>query len=182
MSWDKKLSTRPNLYLTGFMGTGKSAVGHRVAPLINAQFVDADCVIAERVGMDIPSIFAQYGEASFRKLEREFVASGHPNTGCVVACGGGLIIQPGMLEALEKRGVLICLFASLETVLKRTSGKTSRPLLNVDDPKTKIQRLMAERLPIYRKVRLAVSTDNASLSAVVKRIVLLYQREIALKD
>lgn len=79
----------PNLYLAGFMGTGKSQLGRRLAEMKGMRFLDSDEVIARGVGKPVGEIFAQDGEAEFRRMEREFVERGHPDRGCVVALGGG---------------------------------------------------------------------------------------------
>ena len=85
-----------NLYLVGFMGTGKSTVGRAVAQRLGFQALDSDHEIERVVGKSIPEIFASDGEAAFRAREREFVLSGHPASRTLVACGGGLILPPGV--------------------------------------------------------------------------------------
>ena len=82
----------PNLYLVGFMGTGKSTVGRRVAENLGFQFIDVDQSIEGEEGLSIAQIFAQRGEEAFRELERKFINSGHPDSNCVVSCGGGLSV------------------------------------------------------------------------------------------
>ena len=106
--------TKPNIYLVGFMGVGKSTIGIRLARELNYSFFDSDDVIEKRAGKAISEIFANEGEAVFRQYEREFIDSGHPNEGCVVSCGGGLIVQEGMAEQLKSKGVVVCLSASIE--------------------------------------------------------------------
>ena len=171
----KKQESGENLYLTGFMGTGKSSIGREVAKALGFRFIDSDRAIEKKEGMKISRIFADKGEDFFRQCERDFIESGHPNEGCVVACGGGLIIPDGMKKMVEDRGILVALFASVETVLARTSRNKSRPLLNVDDPKERIRQLMAEREPIYRKIDLAVSTDGRSFGDVRDAVVRIYR-------
>ena len=111
-----------NLYLAGFMGVGKTTIGRAVAYRLGFTFCDSDREIERLTGRTIPELFAQEGEAAFRIREREFVERGHPAERCVVACGGGLIVQPGMLELVRSKGVAMCLHASLETILQRTAG------------------------------------------------------------
>ncbi len=171
-------SSQPNLYLVGFMGVGKSVIGRALAKKLHMGFLDSDREIEERAGRSIKEIFATDGEPAFRLLEREFVESGHPERGFVVACGGGLIIAPGILEILENRGVVVCLHASVETILKRTMNNDKRPLLNVEDPHHRIRKLMSERDPIYKKVRLGLCTENQSIRELVRRLESLYLREV----
>ena len=81
-----------NLYLVGFMGVGKSVIGRSVAAELGMRFIDSDRAIEKEQGCRIADIFKAEGEARFREYERRFVESGHPSHGCVVACGGGLVI------------------------------------------------------------------------------------------
>lgn len=167
----------PNLYLVGFMGTGKSMVGRLLARRLKMQFLDSDQQIEAKEGMPITRIFEEKGEACFRMLERQFIMEGHPERGCIVSCGGGLVIQPGMIEELKKRGLIACLFATPETILKRTQGHSHRPLLNVPDPLTKIRTLLAEREPIYLKAGTCIMTDKRPLPDVLNHLTRFYRRE-----
>tara|TARA_R100000027_G_scaffold47114_1_gene35910 strand:- start:4381 stop:4947 length:567 start_codon:yes stop_codon:yes gene_type:complete len=166
---------RPNLYLTGFMGTGKSSIGRELARTLNYKFIDSDRWIERDVGMKIPKIFEEHGESWFRDCERRFIEEGHPNEGCVVALGGGLVVPDGMIERVEQRGILVALFASPETVLSRTSRSKNRPLLQVENPAERIRELMAQRDPIYRRVGLAVSTDGRSFADVRDAVLRIYR-------
>jgi len=166
-----------NLYLVGFMGTGKTTVGRAVAQRLGFACVDSDHEIERLTGKTIPQIFAQDGEPAFRKLEREFVANGHSPTRTVVACGGGLVVQPGMSEELRSRGVVVCLHASLQTVLERAARHSNRPLLQVANPEERVRTLFAEREPIYRRAGTLVLTDARPLREVVAHVVRIWHRE-----
>ncbi len=168
-----------NLYLVGFMGTGKTTIGRAVAQKLGFQLLDSDFEIERAQGRTIPEIFEQEGEQAFRQLERSFIETGHPANGCVVACGGGLVVQPGMLDLLKARGVVICLHASLETILKRTQGNRNRPLLNVEDPMERIRVLYAAREPIYRRSGTLLLTDGRPLLDIVSHVLRIYRREAA---
>ncbi len=166
-----------NLYLVGFMGTGKTTVGRALAQRMGFQLLDSDVEIERQAGKTIPEIFAEQGEPAFRVLERTFVESGHPAGRCVVACGGGLVVQPGMLDLLKTKGVVVCLHASLETILKRTQGNKNRPLLNVDDPMERLRTLYAAREPIYRNSGTLVLTDGRPLLDIVAHVFRIWKRE-----
>lgn len=165
----------PNLYLVGFMGVGKSALGRRAARALGYRFIDSDQAIEQSTGKKIPEIFREAGEAAFRRMEREFIEQGHPGEGCVVSCGGGLVIPPGMSELLKSKGVVICLFASAESILERTSLNKDRPLLNVADPEAKVRALLAEREPIYMNAGIGISSEGRSMTAVVRNMVRSYR-------
>ncbi len=168
-----------NLYLVGFMGTGKTTVGRAVAVRLGFTFVDSDHEIERASGRTIARIFAEDGEPAFRRMERTFIESGHAPNGRVVACGGGLVVQPGMLELVQSRGIVVCLHATLETILSRTSGTNHRPLLAVADPTERIRTLYAEREPIYRRAGSVILTDGRPLLEVVGHVVRAYRRDAA---
>jgi shikimate kinase len=169
---------RTNLYLVGFMGTGKTTVGRMVAGRLGYEFVDSDHAIERMSGRTIVDIFAREGEAAFRALEHAFILGGHPAEGAVVACGGGLIVPPGMLELVQSRGVIVCLHASLRTILQRTATNRARPLLAVEDPEARIRDLFAEREPIYRRAGTTILTEGRPLAEIVSHVLRVYQREV----
>jgi shikimate kinase len=166
-----------NLYLVGFMGTGKTTVGRAVAQRLGFACVDSDHEIERMQGKTIPEIFAQEGEPAFRLMEREFIAGGHPPARAVIACGGGLVVQPGMSEELRRRGVVVCLHASLETVLERAGRHNNRPLLQVANPQERVRTLFEQREPIYRRAGTLVLTDSRPLREVVAHVVRIWHRE-----
>ncbi len=168
-----------NLYLVGFMGTGKTTVGRAVALKLGFQLLDSDHEIERLRHRPVAQIFAEEGEAAFRVLEREFIEQGHPARQQVVACGGGLIVPPGMLESLQGKGVVMCLHASLETILRRTQGNRNRPLLNVENPEERIRTLFAQREPIYRRAGTTILTDGRQLGDIVGHVLRAYRREAA---
>jgi shikimate kinase len=160
------------------MGTGKTTVGRAVAHRLGFKCADSDHEIERRANKTIAEIFAQDGEAEFRRLEREFIVSGHAAERLVVACGGGLVVQPGMLATVSGKGVVVCLHASIETVLARTGrhGKT-RPLLDVADPDTRARALYAEREAIYRSAGTVILTDSRPLNEIAAHVARVWRRE-----
>ena len=172
-------ATDVNLYLVGFMGTGKSTVGRQVARQMNFEFLDSDHEIERLQGQPVSKIFAERGEAAFRAMEREFIERGHPASGCIVACGGGLVVPPGMLELLRSRGVVICMHAPIETILKRTLHAIHRPLLQVEDPEQRLRELYAQREELYRRTGTMVLTDKRPLREIVAHVLRVYRHEAA---
>jgi shikimate kinase len=166
-----------NLYLVGFMGTGKTTVGRAVAHKLGFLALDSDHEIERLKGKTIPEIFAQDGEPAFRVMEREFIEGGHPGERTLVACGGGLVVQPGMLALLKNKGVVVCLHASLETILARTARHRNRPLLAVDDPEERIRTLYAAREPIYKQSGTVILTDSRPLHDVIAHVVRAWRRD-----
>jgi shikimate kinase len=160
------------------MGTGKTTVGRAVAQRIGFKCVDSDHEIERKVGKPITEIFAQDGEPAFRRLERWFVEEGHEGERHVVACGGGLIVEPGMLELLGKRGVIICLHAAIETILARTDRhRSTRPLLNVENAESRARELYAAREAIYKSAGTVILTDSRPLSEIAAHVIRVWRRE-----
>ncbi len=166
-----------NIYLVGFMGTGKTTIGRFVAQKLGFTLLDSDHEIERLKGKPVKQIFEEEGEPAFRELERSFINGGHPPLRTVVACGGGLVVQPGMLEMLYSKGVVVCLHASLDTILKRTQGNRNRPLLDVDDPMDRIRALYTAREPVYRRSGTLILTDSRPLHDVVGHVIRAYRRE-----
>jgi shikimate kinase len=166
-----------NLYLVGFMGTGKTTVGRAVGQKIGFHVLDSDHEIERLQGKSIPEIFAQDGEPAFRAMEREFIERGHPAERTLVACGGGLVVQPDMLELLKSKGVVVCLHASIETILARTARHRNRPLLAVEDPEERIRTLYAAREPIYKRSGTVILTDHRPLPEIVAHVTRAWKRD-----
>jgi shikimate kinase len=168
-----------NLYLVGFMGTGKTTVGRAVAQKLGFALLDSDQEIERLQGKAIAEIFAQEGEPAFRAMEREFVDRGHPASRTVVSCGGGLVVQPGMLGRLQEKGVVVCLHASIESILARTARHRHRPLLEVEDPEARVRALYAQREPIYKRSGTVILTDARPLPDIVAHVMRAWRRDAA---
>lgn len=172
----------PNLYMIGFMGTGKSSICRRVAHRLGMQHIDVDDEIVRESGMSITEIFDTHGETHFRQLESTFIKTGHPDVGCIVSCGGGLVTQEGMATLLKSKGILFCLHASVETILKRTSGNTKRPLLQVEDPQARIREMLEERQPYYSQAQASVLTDHRGIPEIVEHVIRGYRELVRLRS
>jgi shikimate kinase len=162
-----------NIYLVGFMGTGKTAVGRALAKKNKWQFVDLDDLIELRQKMRISDIFAQKGEAYFRKIEKLTLKEVAAQKKFVVACGGGIVIDPQNLKIMQATGKVICLCASVDVILKRTAGVTCRPLLNVPDQKKQIDLLLKLRAHYYAQADKTIDTSKISVKEVVAKIIKL---------
>lgn len=170
MNQKTQSTLRPNLYLIGFMGTGKSVVGQLAAKMLGLSFLDSDLEIEKKHKTSVSEIFKIHGEIGFREMERNFIQSGHPKSGCLVSCGGGLPIGEGMIEMLKSNGKVFTLWASPKTIFERTKKNSSRPLLQTDDPFSKITKLLSEREPKYKMADKIISTDSRSASRVAALI------------
>lgn len=166
-----------NLYLVGFMGTGKTTIGRAVAQRLGFDLIDSDQEIERAQGRTIAEIFERDGEPAFRALERQFIEGGKFDTRAVVSCGGGLVVQPGMLELLRTKGVVMCLHASIETILARTARTRHRPLLNVEDQDARVRALYAAREPIYKQSGTVILTDARPLHDIVNHVIRAWRRD-----
>ena len=157
-----------NLILCGFMGCGKTTVGRRLARLTGRRFVDMDAVIEEEAGMRVKEIFDRYGEADFRRREREACAALAAAEGLVIAAGGGALTFPENAAALAATGAIVLLEVSPETVLRRLEGDDSRPLLRRPDKAEAV--LMERREPLYRAAASVTVSGEADPDAVAAKI------------
>jgi shikimate kinase len=160
-----------NVYLIGPMGSGKTAVGRRLAMLLGKQFLDSDAEIEKRTGVDIRYIFEKEGEARFRQREREVIAALTALDGVVVATGGGVILDPVNRERLAKTGIVVYLETTIDTLVRRTKAAKTRPLLMNGDPEDVLERMMVVRRPLYEKAAdLRIETTGRQVRAVAADI------------
>lgn len=162
-----------NIYLVGFMGTGKTSVGKELAKQKKWQFVDLDELIELKEKRTIPEIFAQKGEPYFRSIEKQTLKEVAKEKKFVVACGGGIVMDKDNLKVMKDTGIVICLTAKPEVILKRTSGYQHRPLLNVRDPKKQIDLLLKLRVPFYAQSDKTIDTSKISVEKAVDKILKL---------
>jgi shikimate kinase len=145
-------SMRPpplNIVLIGFMGSGKSSIGRRVASGLGFQFVDTDALLVERDGREIAEIFAQDGEVRFRDLETSVLESLSGRERCVISTGGGVVLREENRALLRELGFVVWLTASEDVIFERVSRTNKRPLLRTANPRETVNQLFAARRPLY---------------------------------
>ncbi len=170
------MTTKTNIVLIGFMGTGKTTVGKFLANRLKLTFTDMDDCIVERVGKSIPAIFADDGEPAFRKLERQVVVDLSARRSLVIATGGGVVLNPDNIRDLGATGLLVALTASPDVILERLRHDSGRPLLSAGDKGEKIRTLLAARQHLYDAIPEKIDTDLLTRETVAKRIMDLYAR------
>lgn len=159
-----------SLVLIGLMGAGKSAIGRRLAARLGLPFVDADSEVELAAGCSIEDIFNLHGEAAFRDGERRVIArllNGPPH---VLATGGGAFMDPETRARIRETAVSIWLRADLDVLLDRVSRRDNRPLLKQGDKREILERLMAERYPVYAEADIVVESRDAPHDSVVSSI------------
>jgi len=160
-----------NIVLTGFMGTGKTAVGRELSRLLNMKIVDVDTEIEKSRQMTINEIFKQSGELRFREMETEMIRELSERKDVIISTGGGAVLRQENVDVLRKQGIIVCLMATPETILKRTSHSSNRPLLQVEDPFEKIKELLDFRRPFYEKADVMIDTDGKTPRQIAEEII-----------
>ena len=163
-----------SVVLIGFMATGKTAVGMALAEVLGCRFIDTDRVIEDAQRMTIAEIFDQKGEEAFRDFEKQAVhelASLVKNEQCVIATGGGMVIDPDNMQRLRTFGPMVCLQADPGTILVRSleADDRKRPLLSAggDDPRAVIVKLLESRKPYYAQADVCIDTSHQDTQSVV---------------
>ncbi|MGA1861338.1 shikimate kinase [Deferribacter thermophilus] len=160
-----------NIYLIGFMGTGKTTVGKLLAERLNKRFSDLDDLIVQKAEKSIADIFREDGEEEFRRLETEVLKTVNELDDYVIATGGGVLTTGGNYEIMKSNGVLITLAASPEAIYERLKNDNTRPLLVVDNVLDEIKRLLFERAPLYIKADYIVDTTERAVEEIVEEII-----------
>lgn len=167
-----------NLVLIGFMGTGKTTVGKRVAQCLNMAFEDTDDEVQKVTGLTIKELFDKYGEIRFRSEETAAIRRIVRQDNQVIATGGGAVLDPENISALQKNGMIICLKAQPEVIYERVKHRNTRPLLEGENLMDKINRLLWERRDLYKKARFTIDTSQNCAENVVEEIIHLYTKEV----
>lgn len=159
-----------NIVLVGFMGTGKSAVGRRLAGRLGRRFVDMDGVLETRAGKSITRIFAEEGEPYFRRLERSLVQELAQEQNLVIACGGGVVLNPDNLSDFGRSGLVVCLTAAPDEILRRVGASQHRPLLQDGDKSARIRDLLKTRQPLYAAIPCQIDTTGLAPDDVADKV------------
>ena len=149
---DSSRNTPLNVVLIGFMGCGKTTLGARLAHMLGLTFVDMDDCIVKKAGCSIPEIFAQRGEAGFRRLESEVLDELAASGRKVISTGGGVVTVPENLPKLRALGFVVWLNPPERSIWNRVSRNRSRPLLQTPNPRQTVHDLLESRLPLYAAV------------------------------
>ncbi len=157
--------------LVGLMGAGKTTIGRRLASALQLPFVDADDAIVQAAGRSIEDIFAERGECEFRRGERNVISRLLAGPVHVLATGGGAFIDLGTRALMKERAISIWLKAPLEVLMKRVVKRDHRPLLKEDNPEAVMQRLIADRYPIYAEADLTIESGAGPHNVAVASII-----------
>jgi shikimate kinase len=160
-----------NIILTGFMGTGKTAVGEILAHALSRRFVDTDRVVEETTGFTVAELFSKYGEAYFRDRESEAILNlNHYQPGTlVVATGGGAVLRAENRLVLSRSGLIVLLTATPRAIKRRVAKNAQRPLL-AENSTAIISSILHEREPVYRDCAFSIDTTGLTARQVAGKI------------
>ena len=157
------------VYLVGFMGSGKSAIGKRLGTLLNLPFYDMDTEIADRTGMTIPQIFETYGEDGFRDMETEFLLN-FQDEYCIIATGGGVVMREANRAIMRRTGLVFFLNSTFRDIWRRISTDTNRPIVQ-QSTRAELEKLFNKRKPLYlQSAHFKVETTNRTLNEITQYI------------
>lgn len=159
------------IVMIGLMGAGKSAIGKRLAAWLELPFSDADQEIERAAGRTISDIFAENGESYFRDGERRVLARLLAEGPKVLATGGGAFMNPETRARIAEAGISVWLRADLDTLMQRVMRRDNRPLLKAPDPRAVMQKLIAERYPVYAEADLVIDSRDVAHEVIVDEIV-----------
>ena len=163
-----------NIFLIGFMGTGKSTVAAYMEQNYRMQILEMDQEIVKMEGLSIQDIFAQKGEAYFREIETKLLANLKMQKNQVVSCGGGAVLREENISYMKQNGKIVLLTASPQSILERVKEDEGRPLLTGKKNVAAIEELMAARREQYEKAAdIRIQTDNKSIDEICQEIVRL---------
>jgi shikimate kinase len=169
-----------NIYLIGFMGTGKSTVGKILAEEFKMKFVDTDLLVEEMTGRTISSIFEESSEEDFRRFETEVLRRITEDKGMIVSTGGGIVVTRGNLELMKNSGFVFTLIADANTIHERLKkDDTCRPLLEVDEPLDEIKRLLFERAAFYINAHHIIETSDITPREAADQIIAILRQELS---
>lgn len=171
-----------SLVIVGLMGAGKTCIGRQIAQRLDVPFIDADREIEEAAGCSIADIFELYGEKDFRDGERRVIKRLLEGEPCVLATGGGAFMNEETRKMIAKTGVSLWLKADVDVLIKRTTGRKHRPLLNQGNPVKTLKKLVDERYPIYAEADITVPTKDETLEATIERVLKYLKSEFEKYD
>ncbi len=156
-----------NIFLVGFMGSGKTSIGCELAQYLQYNFIDLDELIVKQQGCSINNIFSTHGEEYFRQIEHNTLKTIINTQQTVVALGGGTFISSINRDLIHKQSISVWLQCDLATILSRLADDNSRPLYKTSE---QMEKLLESRINFYNQATLTINVTNLSIKEAVKQI------------
>ncbi|MFP4498143.1 MAG: shikimate kinase [Vulcanimicrobiota bacterium] len=178
------MQIKKNIYLAGFMGTGKSTIGRELARFMGRKFIDMDKIIERNEGMSVNSIFEEKGEEHFREMELKVARELSRQTNRVVATGGGTLLNDQIRELFVQSGIIICLITNEEQLVSRLKRTDKRPLLKGyrEELNKKVSQLLEERKNVYSGINIRIDTTNLTPQEAAHKIIDILKMKIRILD
>lgn len=157
--------------LIGMMGAGKSEVGEGLADQLGYDFIDTDSLVVKEAGKSISKIFAEDGEEAFRALEEKVIDGLRGSRSKVIAVGGGATMSLANRQVIALVGTSVYLKASAQELYQRIKNDRSRPLMQVDNPRSQMAKLLREREETFAKADIVLDTEVLSVDEVVEKLI-----------
>ncbi|MHA1299258.1 MAG: shikimate kinase [Candidatus Helarchaeota archaeon] len=170
---------KSSIALIGFMGTGKTTIGEKLAKILNKEFIELDKFIEKIARKTIPQIFKDDGEIRFREYEIQACKEISNKENLVIACGGGVVLNKINIDYLKQKSIIICLIASPEVIYQRTmkDGKEKRPLLSNPDPMKTIKELLEFRAPFYKAAAQYMINTEKNINSIINEILKILEEK-----
>lgn len=159
------------IILIGMMGSGKSTIAKKIAPILNYEALELDEIFEKEQNITIANFFKKFGEAKFRKIETRILKESLQKENIVISSGGGVILKKENRDLLFQNDILtIYLEADYETIYDRIKNDATRPLLKVDNPKKEIENILSDRKKYYNLAKIKITTDNKTENEITEEI------------
>ncbi|MDD2212118.1 MAG: shikimate kinase [Clostridia bacterium] len=166
---------KANIILIGFMGTGKTAVGKRLATILDRDFYDTDQEVEAVTGMTISQLFNKHGEVRFRSEETLAIQRLVAKKNCIIATGGGVVLDQANIGSLVEKGIIICLSARPEIICERVKKRNNRPLLKKGNLYDTIIKLMKDREELYKCADFYIDTSDLDFCEIIGKIIVFLE-------
>lgn len=161
-----------NIILIGFMGSGKTSIGKRLASILKYDYFDTDHLIVEQTKMSIAQLMEEQGEQAFRKLESTVLENFLEKKNYVLSTGGGIVLHPKNQELLPQLGTVVWLHAAADVLFERATRNPHRPLLEVEYPRRTFYQLLTARLLLYEALaHFKIDTTKLSYQQTIEAII-----------
>jgi shikimate kinase len=169
------MASNRHLIVIGMMGTGKTALGKNLSPLLELPLADTDAEVERRTGKNISRLFEEEGEAFFRRMEKEVLYGLLAGPPAVITTGGGIVLDPENVQVIKEKGWVVALQAEPDEIIRRLRGDSQRPLLT-GDLAGKVRRLAKQRRHLYAFADITIDTTDVTPEEAARQVLQAWKR------